>query len=549
MLLRSLPHLHYPITVTGLLFKNDEHVPKNAPIFTYYYKGKVTEYDADGKATDVEKTFPTRYESQVEGTIKRWRIAKGTVIERSGTELLEIDEPCQHSIQFGGLCADCGKDMAQVDYGTAVPDHARANVGVAHSYDALKISKEEATRTENAAKKRLLALKKLSLVVDLDQTIIHAAVDPTIGEWMADEDNPNHDAVKDVRKFQLDEEGPGHNCWYYIKMRPGLQRFLERISQLYELHVYTMGTRAYAKQIAKIVDPDRRFFSDRILSRDENGGMTFKSLHRIFPVDTSMVVIIDDRGDVWDWSNCLVKVVPYDFFKGIGDINSSFLPKRLDAVPQVRNPTPAASSSADPEDEEEDTGNGEEPATNESAQDPDPNAALAETSTIDKLLSMGGGNDAAAMQEKANEQDEQLAAQIASQPLLQQQQQLEHDEQEASDAAEGENDETQSDSDSPKPRHNLLKDDDNELENLDRALSSIHKTFYNAHEKSVKGTMSGGRVAELKGEKSPKKRPGIDDLTLVPDVQIIIPEMKSAVLRGCSIIFSGVFPIGIRPEK
>lgn len=39
-------------------------------------------------------------------------------------------------------------------------------------------------------------------------------------------------------------------------------------------------------------------------------GMVRKSLERLFPVDQSMVVIIDDRADIWDWSPHLVKVVP-----------------------------------------------------------------------------------------------------------------------------------------------------------------------------------------------------------------------------------------------
>lgn len=42
-----------------------------------------------------------------------------------------------------------------------------------------------------------------------------------------------------------------------------------------------------------------------------------------------MVAVIDDRGDVWGWQSNLVKVMPYDFFVGIGDINSSFLPKQV----------------------------------------------------------------------------------------------------------------------------------------------------------------------------------------------------------------------------
>jgi TFIIF-interacting CTD phosphatase-like protein len=57
--------------------------------------------------------------------------------------------------------------------------------------------------------------------------------------------------------------------------------------------------------------------------------MARKSIERLFPVDQSMVAVIDDRGDVWGWQSNLVKVMPYDFFVGIGDINSSFLPKQV----------------------------------------------------------------------------------------------------------------------------------------------------------------------------------------------------------------------------
>src|SRR4051812_17571549 len=75
--------------------------------------------------------------------------------------------------------------------------------------------------------------------------------------------------------------------------------------------------------------------------------MTQKSLTRLFPCDTSMVVIIDDRADVWQWSANLLKVIPcerracsscradscfgcltVDFYVGIGDINAAFLPKK-----------------------------------------------------------------------------------------------------------------------------------------------------------------------------------------------------------------------------
>jgi RNA polymerase II subunit A-like phosphatase len=105
-----------------------------------------------------------------------------------------------------------------------------------------------------------------------------------------------------MSKFQLKDEGPrglASACWYYIKMRPGSEGVLSKVAEMYELHVYTMGTRAYAMNIAKIVDPDRKLFGDRIISRDENGNITTRVWHDYFPVDTKMVVIIDDRADVW----------------------------------------------------------------------------------------------------------------------------------------------------------------------------------------------------------------------------------------------------------
>ena len=39
----------------------------------------------------------------------------------------------------------------------------------------------------------------------------------------------------------------------------------------YEMHVYTMGTRAYAEEVCAAIDPDGKFFGGRLLSRDESG--------------------------------------------------------------------------------------------------------------------------------------------------------------------------------------------------------------------------------------------------------------------------------------
>ena len=57
--------------------------------------------------------------------------------------------------------------------------------------------------------------------------------------------------------------------WYHTKFRPGTKQFIERISALFELHIFTFGVRMYAHTIARYLDPDGKYFSTRILSRDE----------------------------------------------------------------------------------------------------------------------------------------------------------------------------------------------------------------------------------------------------------------------------------------
>jgi len=229
-----------------------------------------------------------------------------------------------------------------------------------HDISGIQVNSAEAARLDSESTSRLLSHRKLALIVDLDQTIIHATVDPTVGEWMKDTSNPNYKALENVGKFRLgtdgkaildDEDSGGNNgseidrpmmpggqqegCWYYVKPRPGLQLFLAELAEKYEMYVYTMGTRSYAECVCRLVDPQGNLFGARILSRDENGSLLQKSLKKLFPMDTSMVVIIDDRADVWKWSPNLLKVVPFDFFVGIGDINASFLP----AAPTVPTPT------------------------------------------------------------------------------------------------------------------------------------------------------------------------------------------------------------------
>lgn len=421
--------------------------------------------------------------------------------------------------------------LGRSTYNTEISETFRAPIQMTHDNTTLTVSEKEATRVEEDAKRRLLASRRLSLVVDLDQTIIHATVDPTVGEWKDDKDNPNYEALKDVRSFQLVDDTPGaRGCWYYIKLRPGLEEFLEKVAELFELHIYTMGTRAYAQNIADLIDPTRKLFGDRILSRDESGSLTAKNLQRLFPVDTKMVVIIDDRGDVWRWIPNLIKVVPYDFFVGIGDINSSFLPKKQEIAA-----TPKSSRGSKEKGKEKDSHehhvNGATMKT----------GLETEVSALEQLVTMGGGDDPRLLQEQTDAQEETLMHQVEDRPLLQKQKELDADDDASADGSESSSsgDESQ---ETAKPRHHLLVDHDMELFQLQERLEAVHKIFFEEYDKKRTHAL-GGRVAALRGEKAASKDKDVD-LKLVPDIKDIMPLYKAQVLGGAVIVFSGVIPLG-----
>lgn len=498
------PNLRYPITISRLVAKPGDDLKKGATAMEYSFKytkevGDIT----TGDTWEEEQTSISSWGAPVEGKLKEWKIKPGQVITGDKPCCI-VEEACQHPVQISGLCAICGKDVTEVDWSTERSEKDRAPINMTHDQVSLTVSHQLAQKVELEAQARLLEQKKLSLVVDLDQTIIHACIDPTVGEWQKDPTNPNYAAVADVQSFQLNDDGPrggATGCSYYIKMRPGLRAFLEHISQLYELHVYTMGTRAYAMNIAKIVDPDQKLFGNRIISRDENGSMTAKSLQRIFPVSQQMVVIIDDRADVWPRNRPnLIKVVPYDFFKGVGDINSSFLPKPEDALRNADKPDTNGTTV---------TVNG---ATDE-----------AKISALESLANMSSGDDPAVLKRQKEEQERALEKQLQDRPLLHMQEEADKEDTD-SDTPNDENQAPTSTTPPPPHRHQVLFDDDQELTFLDEHLTLLHTRYYEAY-------------AELSS--SPHATAD------VPDVGAVLDELKAEVLRGTRIVLSGLIPLGV----
>ncbi|QSZ28655.1 hypothetical protein DSL72_003154 [Monilinia vaccinii-corymbosi] len=546
------PNLKYPITITKFLKKHGDAISKQDSLLEYKFKWKQMVGDPFGEQWEEEQTSYGEWDSPSEGTIEKWLVKVGMTIERD-IAVVDVEESCSHAIQFAGLCGMCGKDMTEVSWASNALDTDRARINMIHDQTHLTVSRDEASKAEEELQRRLLKNRKLSLVVDLDQTIIHACIEPTVGEWQRDVNSPNYEAVKDVRSFQLNDDGPrglASGCWYYIKMRPGLAEFLSKISDMYELHVYTMGTRAYALNIAKIVDPGKKLFGDRIISRDENGNVTAKSLSRLFPQSTHMVAIIDDRADVWPMNRPnLIKVVPYDFFTGIGDINSSFLPKR-EELPKVPTPKKKHQNHSKPETSTPEitieTPTGELEKTAQTEGDDKPAEAMEET-VVEKptlLPKLNTLDDETSLEEQAAEQEKFLEQQLRDRPLLHKQEQLDEADKKQEEA--GKEVEGGGTVEHHAHRHSVLKDDDVELTYLQQHLTDLHRAFYEEYDKALVN-VPGGRVAQLKpgSQRKVKVKNEAADLKVVPNIAVVMPRLKSRVLDGCVIVMSGLVPLGV----
>lgn len=551
-------NLLFPLTIVKIDVREGEEIKKYDRIITYkYYDYEPIPISEQNEEQTDETERPLKkvenvgtFDSNINGRISKVLVKVGDVIKDNTNTIIEVIEPCTHPIQYGGLCAVCGNSLEDEE------EDKRTPISMSHGTTNLKVSSKEAIDIERSSTNRLLKEKKLSLVVDLDQTVIHVTVDPTVAEWMSDPTNPNYEAVKDVKSFILEEPPfvpPGYNGprisstkrWYYVKLRPGLQEFLEKMNERYEMHIYTMATRAYAENIARIIDPDGIYFGDRILSRDESGSLTQKSLKRLFPVDTSMVVVIDDRGDVWNWSPNLIKVVPYDFFLGIGDINSSFLPRQQAMLgPSKRRKSVNILEETVLNEESKRSCDGR----NENAIEDDDSEAssIAEktielsndervmgpiaTSPVDRLLELNETDDTSLLAVQESERSTALEHQEHDRPLAKLQENLDKIIEKEEEANSSDNDSIHSstrESNSPvevKEPHNLLYDDDKELTYLGQALVRIHNEFYFEIEK-------------------------VKDTTEIIDVKDIMIDMKSLVFKGCVILLSGILPLGTKLQN
>jgi len=102
---------------------------------------------------------------------------------------------------------------------------------------------------------------------------------------------------------------------YFIKLRPGLRQFLYELSQIYALHIYTKANRNYLNFLINELDPCGKLFASAV-ARDDSPDLDveLKEINRVCCRPVDQIVVFDDRVDIWtDSQNNVIRAQPYNF--------------------------------------------------------------------------------------------------------------------------------------------------------------------------------------------------------------------------------------------
>ncbi|XP_055961727.1 uncharacterized protein LOC126680259 isoform X1 [Mercurialis annua] len=133
------------------------------------------------------------------------------------------------------------------------------------------------------ATKESCSRKSVTLVLDLDETLVHSTLEH------CDDADFTFTVFFNMKEHTV-----------YVKQRPHLHRFLERVADMFEVVIFTASQSIYAAQLLDILDPDKKLISHRVYREScifADGSYT-KDL-TVLGVDLAKVAIIDNSPQVF----------------------------------------------------------------------------------------------------------------------------------------------------------------------------------------------------------------------------------------------------------
>ena len=164
----------------------------------------------------------------------------GWIVKYEESDKLLILEKCNHDTIYISLCTKCGYKITKNDEKDI------------KSYGFMKndflITEEKALTIEKAKIDDYLNSKKLILLLDLDNTILHCCSFP-IKAFKQEEMKFLNEKYKLYISNIPIKNDLYRNDSILIKFRPYLLTFLKNIKSKYEIFVYTQGTKEYDTSI------------------------------------------------------------------------------------------------------------------------------------------------------------------------------------------------------------------------------------------------------------------------------------------------------------
>ncbi|KAF8667068.1 hypothetical protein HU200_053244 [Digitaria exilis] len=228
--------------------------------------------------------------------LRRRRHSPATT-KRRGSPLKSLaTEPAAVAATFDRSLRSCRRRLLKLFARLAVLGSPRKRRAVAAGFQRLRPTSAPATpppppsrsfavRAQSAALPPPPSPGRRTLFLDLDETLIHSQTDPP---------PPQFDFI--VRPVI-----GGQAVTFYVAKRPGVEEFLRKAAESFEVVVFTAGLQEYASLVLDRLDPDGEVFAHRLYRgacRDAGDGKLIKDLAATGRA-LDRAVIVDDNPNAY----------------------------------------------------------------------------------------------------------------------------------------------------------------------------------------------------------------------------------------------------------